>query len=74
MNPKKKTQTGVKASKAQSTFNVMDNAERKINTLEIQSLSPEEKQNFIIALNNLKQAIENTLVAATEEKPSKNLA
>jgi len=38
------------------------------------SPSSEEKQNFIIALNNLKQAIENTLAAASEEKPSKNLA
>ena len=74
INPKKKTQTGVKVSKAQSAFNVMDNAEGKIKTLEIQNLSAEEKQNFIIALNNLKRAIENTLAAATEENPSKNLA
>ncbi|MCX5856123.1 MAG: ParB/RepB/Spo0J family partition protein [Deltaproteobacteria bacterium] len=44
LNPRKKTQTGVKVSKAQSTFNVMDNAEGKIKTLEIQNLSAEEKR------------------------------
>jgi len=36
-----------------------------------QTLTSEEKQNFILALNILKQAIEDTLAAATEEKPSK---
>jgi len=40
----------------------------------MQSLTPEEKQNFIITLNNLKQAIKNTLAAAKEEKPGKTLA
>ncbi|MEI8173608.1 MAG: hypothetical protein WCH07_09025 [Deltaproteobacteria bacterium] len=35
------------------------------------ALTPEEKQNFIIAMNNLKQTIEDTLAAATEEKPGK---
>jgi len=37
----------------------------------MQTLMPEEKQNFIIAMNNLKQTIEDTLAAATKEKPSK---
>jgi hypothetical protein len=40
----------------------------------MQTLTPEEKQNFILALNNLKQAIEDTLAAAPKEKPGKNLA
>jgi hypothetical protein len=40
----------------------------------MQILTPEEKQNFIIAMNNLKQTIEDTLAAATEENPIKNLA
>jgi len=81
MNPTKKTQTGVKVSKAQSAFNAMDNTEGKIKTLEIQTLSPEEKQNFTIALRNMKQTIEKALAAVTqpppedgEPKPSKNLA
>ena len=81
MNPTKKTQTAVKVSKAQSAFNAMDNTEGKIKTLEIQTLSPEEKQNFTIALRNMKQTIEKALAAVTqpppedgEPKPSKNLA
>jgi len=37
-------------------------------------LTPEEKQNFIITLNNLKQTIEDTLASAAEENPSKKLA
>jgi len=40
----------------------------------MQTLTPEEKQNCIIALNNLKQAIEDMLAAATKEKPGKNPA
>lgn len=74
LNPKKKSGTGESVSAAQGAFNAMDATQRKITTLDMQTLTPEEKQNFIIALNNLKQAIEDTLTAATEEKPSKNLA
>jgi len=74
LNPKKTTQTGGKTTKAQSAVNAMDAMKNKITALDLQALSSEEKQNFIIALNNLKQAIEDTLAAATEEKPSKNLA
>ena len=37
----------------------------------MQTLTLEEKQNFIIALNNLKQAIKDTLAVATKEKPGK---
>jgi hypothetical protein len=74
MNPKKKTRTGGYVTKAQSTFNAMDVTQRKINLLDIPTLSPEEKSNFIIALENMKQAIETVLAAATEENPSKNLA
>jgi ParB family chromosome partitioning protein len=74
LSPRKKTQTAVKVSTAQGSFNAMDQTERKIKTLDIQTLSAEEKQNFIIALENMKRSVENTLAAATEEKPSKNLA
>ena len=74
MNPKKKTRTGGNVTKAQSTFNAMDVTQRKINLLDISTLSPEEKSNFIIALQNMKQDIEAVLAAATEENPSKNLA
>jgi len=47
--------------------------------LEISTLSPEEKSNFIIALQNMKRAIEAVLAEAMqpapeEPKPSKNLA
>ncbi|MCX5855776.1 MAG: hypothetical protein NTZ24_14605 [Deltaproteobacteria bacterium] len=79
MNPKKKTRTGGNVSKAQSTFNAMDVTQRKIKLLDIPTLSPEEKSNFIIAMQNMKRAIEAVLAAAmqpaTEEpQPSKNLA
>ncbi|MCX5853556.1 MAG: hypothetical protein NTZ24_03025 [Deltaproteobacteria bacterium] len=57
----------------------MDVTQRKINLLDLPTLSPEEKSNFIIALQNMKRAIEAVLAEAmqpaTEEpKPSKNLA
>jgi ParB family chromosome partitioning protein len=79
MNPRKKTRTGGNVSKAQGTFNAMDVTQRKINLLDIPALSPEEKLNFIIALENMKQAIETVLAAAmqpapAEQKPSKILA
>ena len=79
MNPQKKTRTGGSVSKAQSTFNAMDNTEGKIKTLDVQTLSLEEKQNFIIALRNIKQTAEAALALAmqpaTEEpQSSKNLA
>jgi ParB family chromosome partitioning protein len=72
--PKKKSGTGGSVSEAQSAFNAMDVTQRKIRTLDMQTLTPEEKQNFIIAMNNLKQTIEDTLALATEKNPSKNLA
>ena len=72
--PKQNTGTGVKATKAQGAFNAMDIAGTKIRILDTRVLLPEEKENFVIALNNLKQVIENTLIAVTEGAPSKNLA
>ena len=90
LNPKKKTQTAVKVSKAQVAFNAMDQIETKIKTLDIQTLTAEEKQNFIIALENIKRSVEAVLIMARqpvpedesltqpdpaeEPKPSKNLA
>jgi hypothetical protein len=66
-------------TKAQSTFNAMDVTQRRINLLDIPTRSPEEKSNFIIALENMKQDIEAVLAAAMqpapeEPKPSKILA
>jgi ParB family chromosome partitioning protein len=90
LSPRKKTQTGVKVSKAQGTFNAMDQTETKIKTLDIKTLSEEEKQNFILALENIKRSVETVLIIARqpgpedenvtqpdpaeEPKPSKNLA
>lgn len=80
MNPQKKSPPGGKVSKAQGTFNAMDATQRKITTLDIQTLSPEDKESFVIAMENLRQAIEETLAAAMqpapegETQPSKKLA
>jgi ParB family chromosome partitioning protein len=74
LNPQKKTGAGAKLTKAQSVFNGMDVMERKITSLEIQTLTDEEKQNFIIALNNLKQKINAQLEIALGENKNKNLA
>jgi len=40
----------------------------------MQALTPEERQNFIIALNNLKQKIDAQLEIALGEYKNKNLA
>jgi hypothetical protein len=42
--------------------------------LDIQILSPEKKESFIIALNNLKQKINAQLEIALGENKNKNLA
>ena len=47
----------------------MDNTERKIQTLDVQTLSLEEKQNFIIALTNIKQTTEAALALAMQPAP-----
>jgi len=72
LNPKKKATTGGTTSAAQSAFNAMDKVERKINNLDFQTLSSEERENFMIALENLKQTVQNKLDSAAQ--PSKNLA
>jgi hypothetical protein len=59
-------------SKAQAAFNAMDAVETKIDNLDIETLSPEDKESLVIALENLKQAINAKLEAVTG--PSKNLA
>ncbi|MCX5856078.1 MAG: hypothetical protein NTZ24_16160 [Deltaproteobacteria bacterium] len=43
----------------------MDATARKIKTLDVQTLSPEEKQNFIIAIGNMKRTLETVLTAVT---------
>jgi ParB family chromosome partitioning protein len=72
LNPQKKVGTGKRLSKAQAAFNAMDAVETKIDNLDIETLSPEDKESLVIALENLKQAINAKLEAVTG--PSKNLA
>jgi hypothetical protein len=50
----------------------MDTVERKINNLDFQTLSPEDRESFVIPLENLKQTVQNKLDTASQ--PSKNLA
>jgi uncharacterized iron-regulated protein len=50
----------------------MDATERKINNLDFKTLSPEDRKSFVIALENLKQTVQNKLDTASQ--PSKNLA
>jgi hypothetical protein len=52
---------------AQSAFNVMDAVARKIDHLNLQALSPEDRENFRIALENLKQTIQNKLETAPRQ-------
>jgi len=61
LNPQSKTKTGVKLSAAQRAFNDMETVGQKISNLEAQSLSPEERNNFAIALDNLRQLIVSKL-------------
>lgn len=61
LNPQKKTRTGGKMSMAQSIFNAMVVVEQKIDNLDFQILSSEERENFVIALERLKQAVRNKL-------------
>ena len=61
LNPQSKTKTGVKLSAVQRAFDAMDAVGQKINNLDAQSLSREERNNFAIALDNLKQLIVSKL-------------
>jgi ParB family chromosome partitioning protein len=69
INPQKKTRTGSPVSKAQNAFNDMDAMETKIDNLDIEALSAEDKGNLVIALENLKQSIENKLTTLTQSAP-----
>jgi ParB family chromosome partitioning protein len=66
LSPRKKAGSGVKISAAQSAFDVMDVAGRKINNLDVQSLTHEERDNFAVALDNLKQIIESKFQAMAQ--------
>ena len=66
VNPRINPKTGGNVTKAQSTMNAMDAAGRKIASLDLQSLSPEEKGTFTAALAVLKEIIE-TAQKATKE-------
>jgi ParB family chromosome partitioning protein len=66
LNPQKKAGSGVKTSAAQSAFDTMDAAGRKINNLDVQSLTHEERDNFAVALDNLKQIIESKFQAMAQ--------
>jgi uncharacterized iron-regulated protein len=50
----------------------MDTVKRKIDNLDFQTLSSEYRESFVIALENLKQTVQNKLDTASQ--PSKNLA
>lgn len=73
LNPKKKT-AGAKISQAQKAFNDMDAMQTKIVNLDIAAMSPVEKESLAIALENLKQAIQDRLEAITQPAAGKNLA
>jgi len=49
----------------------MDAVERKIDHLDVQTLSPEDRENFTIALENLKQTVQSKLDTASQ--PNSNL-
>jgi hypothetical protein len=44
----------------------MDVVERKIESINVQTLSPEEKQSFIIAIGNMKRTLGTVLTAVTQ--------
>jgi hypothetical protein len=52
---------------AQSAFNVMDAVARKIDHLNLQALSPEDRNSFVIALKNLKQTVQNKLDTPSQQ-------
>ena len=66
LNPQKKKGGGVKTSAAQRTFNVMDVAGQKVSGLDVAGLTPEERNNFALALDNLKQIITGKLDAMAQ--------
>ena len=66
LNPRKKTGSGVKLSAAQRAFDAMDAVEQKINNLDVASLTREERNNFAIALDNLKQTVTSKLDAMAQ--------
>jgi ParB family transcriptional regulator, chromosome partitioning protein len=66
VNPRKNPRKGGSVTKVQGAFNAMDTVGRKIQLLDTKSLSPEEKGNFVIALNGLKGIIETALAAVNE--------
>ncbi|MEI8174058.1 MAG: hypothetical protein WCH07_11345, partial [Deltaproteobacteria bacterium] len=47
-------------------MNVMDTAGQKINNLDVQSLTGDERNNFAVALDNLKQTITSKLEAMAQ--------
>ena len=66
LNPQSRTKTGVKLSAAQRVFNDMDAVGQRINNLDVPSLSPEERNNFAIALDNLRELIASKLDAMAQ--------
>ena len=66
VNPRNNPKPGGNVTKAQSAMNAMDAAGRRIASLDLQSLSPEEKGTFTAALAVLKEIVE-TAQAATKE-------
>ena len=69
INPQKKTRTGSTITKLQSTFIAIDTAAEKIAKMDIQTLSPDGKQEFVDSLKDLKQVIEGVLIMAMQPAP-----
>ena len=72
LNPQKKTRTGGKTTAAQGACNAMEAVEQRINNLDFQTLSAEEREDFVTAWENLKLTVQNKL--DTPLQPSKNPA
>ena len=67
LNPPKKLQTApVKRSAAQGVINTMDTAVQKIDKLDVGAISYEDRESFVLSMENLKQTIESKLAAMVQ--------
>ena len=66
INPQKKTRTASTTTKYESTFIAIDTAANRITDLDIETLTPEGRQEYIAALKDLQKVISAVLVMATQ--------
>ena len=67
LNPPKKLQTApVKRSAAQGIITAMDTTGQKIDKLDIGAISYEDRESFVLSMENLKQTIESKLAAMVQ--------